>query len=453
MESFPNDLLESLRKSGWYAGRKIGKGGGAVVYLCFKISLIDSLKKFMTQSGTSILPQGQLKEDFCISLFDSIYHGILLPSDAVGAVKVPKALTEQVEKERMKREIVALKAITHPSLIKLYTHEQADTPRWFAMEYHHRGALNDHVISYKGKALQTIQAITGVAESMALLHSHSSGYVHRDIKPKNIFVSASGALVLGDLGIVFPNEDDGDRLTLPGTSEIFSRDWVPDWVRFRELDRYGPKMDVFMLAKVIYYMVSGGRNVPASQLTDEFFDLRKQFPGAEDIDALYDLLKRCITTRESECEPKNGFEMLQSLNSLAESLGSKSGLQLIFNFFSPHSTSHLPIPMTGWKGRKEITSTVVFIRQGTRRIKARANIETRVERTDVELQFRLESHSHLSESTVAIPIIIAQGPDLWTNTMELISDVPLKEGWYKLSIHGQANQSDASITAFPVYAE
>src|SRR5207247_1648122 len=97
-------------------------------------------------------------------------------------------------------------------------------------------------------------------------------------KPKNIFIAPNDQLVLGDFGIIFPNDGE-ERITKQGTLE-FSRDWIPDWVRFAEIDKYGPKIDVFMVARVLYYMLSGGQKVLASQLNEDPFNLVQLLPEA-----------------------------------------------------------------------------------------------------------------------------------------------------------------------------
>lgn len=442
-----DEIAKSLEQSGWYVGREIGSGGGAKVFLCLAGSLVQSLDYFMNQCG-AVVKQQESKRT-CVQMFDSVYHSCLPGTHNVAAVKVPKTMTDHSESERLKREIAALQAIKHPNLIRLYDAEKREPPRWFVMEYHPNGSLQLQVDLYKGKPLQTITAVQGLAECLSLLHSHPSRYVHRDIKPKNIFVDSHGRLILGDFGIAFPNEDDGDRLTIRGTSEIFSRDWVPDWVRFRQLEEYGPKMDVHMLAKVIYFMVSGGRNVPASQLSDPYFDLTKQFPQCEDMAPLYRFLKRCITTQESACEPSDGRELLAALNDLLQEIGHKPRPQPIFNLLHTHTNNYIPIPMTGGMGLKEIASTQVFLGKGLSRFSARARVIRPVEQTKVSLRFTLGRKSSSAVGVAGADL----GPEDWSHEMELAFQDPLSEGWYKLGLEADATQVGASLVAINIYGQ
>ncbi len=437
-----NEIAGSLRESGWLLGREIGSGGGAKIFLCLKISLVDSMKYFMDESRAVM--RSVDTENVCLNMFDNLYHSSLPGSLNVGAVKVPKALEEPSERGRLKREIEALESIKHPNLIRLYEVDKEELPRWFIMEYHPKDSLQNQVKLFAGKPLETIKAILGLAECLSLLHSHPTGYVHRDVKPKNIFVDFYGRLVLGDFGIVFPNEDDGDRLTIAGTSEVFSRDWVPDWVRFRKLDNYGPKIDVYMLAKVIYFMVTGGQNVPASQLSNSDFDLKKLFPESDGMGQLYGFLKRCITTQEDDCEFMDGKDLLIGLNDLVRDMGYKPYPQLIFNLFQPHSLSYIPIPVKeDGMGLEEIFETMVFLGKGLSHFRARAKVIRSLDAVRSKVSFKLGPYE--SE-------IYTIAAEEWSSDMVLVLEDPNpKGGWCHLSVKAHASLRGASLVAFSIY--
>jgi serine/threonine protein kinase len=442
------EIRASIEKSGWHLGREIGSGGGAKIFLCLKSPLVDSLNYFMKQCGTVVKEVSPTS--VCLKMLDSLYHSFLPGSSNVAAVKVPKILDEPSERERLKREIEALQAIKHPSLIRLYEADIREPSRWFIMEYHPKGSLQNQVDLYAGKPLETIKAVQGLAECLSLLHSHPSCYVHRDIKPKNIFVDFYGRLVLGDFGIVFPNEDDGDRLTIPGTSEIFSRDWVPDWVRFRQLEKNGPKMDVYMLAKVIYYMVSGGKNVFASQLGEADFDLTKQFPNSADIVRLYRFLNRCITTKESECEFNDGKEFLAALNDLVQEMVYRPPPQLIFSLFQPHSVTYIPIQRTEDMSLREIILTQVFLGKGLSHFRACVKVVSEVERNAVNLGFKLGPYPSNTERIAGASF----GSGEWSHEMDLDLDKPVpNDQWCTLRVEARADLSGASLLGINIYGQ
>lgn len=192
------------------------------------------------------------------------------------AVKIPRSdVTKATDSLRFQREIEAMEQHQHSALVCLFDHDTKNPPAWFAMEYHPRGeiGLEANRKQYIGNPLAALRAIRPIADGLGLLHRNT--FVHRDVKPKNIFVGDDG--VLGDFGIVLPGED-ATRMT---GATIHSRDWVPDWVRFDNLATYKPVVDVFMLAKVLFFLISGGNNVMSSQADDAFDALAAKYPNSQ----------------------------------------------------------------------------------------------------------------------------------------------------------------------------
>lgn len=212
----------------WHKVEEIGRGGGAIVYRCISQQLIRRITAFSLQSNVAVLPE-ETRHSNCASFIDEINSRLILMGDGIAAVKVPLRQSD-TELSRFQREVKAMKVCKHPAFIKLLGHGPLDRISWLAMEYHPNGNLGNHVAEFKGRALECLLAMRPIVESTALLHQQ--GFVHRDIKPKNIFISAKRSLILGDLGIVFPSTDT-ERLTEAG-SVLISRDWVPDWGRFTE---------------------------------------------------------------------------------------------------------------------------------------------------------------------------------------------------------------------------
>src|SRR5207248_10652013 len=83
-------------------------------------------------------------------------------------------------------------------------------------------------------------------------------------------------------------EKGGDRFT-EADQTLFSKDWRPYWVAGRKPEDFERTVDVFGLAKVIHYMITGLK-VPASQIDEPHADIRKLYPGAPGVDQVHDLL-------------------------------------------------------------------------------------------------------------------------------------------------------------------
>ena len=313
MENLPDNLTAEVKQTGWLPDDKIGEGGGGTTFLCYKTAMIASLEDFMKLSGPTVRTPGQ-SEKMCKFLVKTFLENMVWSQDGLAVVKTPHSIKGKEGLERLHKEITAMASFNHPGLIKLITYDSKVPPQWFLMEYHPHGTLAKQVVKYKGRLLHILTAIRPVIDGVAQLHK--AKYVHRDIKPNNIFIAQDGRLVLGDFGIIFTKEDDRTRLTKPGDS-LFSHDWIPDWVRFREAEDFKFKVDVFMLAKVIYYMMSG-ENVLDSQINDVDKDLTRLYSGVKGVELIHDLLKKCITGREDDCQVADAGALLKGIDDLID---------------------------------------------------------------------------------------------------------------------------------------
>jgi len=382
-------------------------------------------------------------------MIDQVIKTLQKPFQAFGALKVPHQVEDKKTKVRLNREIKAMGSCNHPALIDLLDYDKRELPEWFVMEFHALGVLKDYAHKYKGKLLDALLAVRPLVEGLALVHE--KGYVHRDIKPGNIFVASDRRLVLGDFGIVFTKEDDRTKITMPGQLE-FSRDWIPDWVRNRELDAYEKNVDIFMLAKVIYFMLSGGKKVLASQIDDDEFNLMKICPGIKGIDLIYEFLLKAICNKEKDCKFENAKDFYNGLNELIDFLAYKPSPQLCFNFFPSNSESYIKIPMTGDYGLKlkEIFSTQVLIAHGSKRFRAFARVTTTVDFAKVWLRFKLNKKES-NTTQCGGPVTPKSG--LWTDEMVLETPGVLPQGRYELTVEGNSDQAGGLLTGFNFYRD
>lgn len=75
----------------------------------------------------------------------------------------------------------------------------------------------------------------------ALQHLHSRGFVHLDLKPANVLMTASGRLKLGDFGLLLELRNKGRVTSEDDVQEGDPRYMAPELLR----GEYGPAADVF----------------------------------------------------------------------------------------------------------------------------------------------------------------------------------------------------------------
>lgn len=448
----PEPINSKVQQAGWIPLAFAGEGGGAKVYRCANAEMFQLIEQMMS-SGGGVQVQKEKQVEVIGDIVQRLSNHLVSQKDAIAALKIPKSLDKPATCERLKREITAMKAVAHPALIRLFAVDEKDRPEWFVMEWHSNGDLSKVVSNYKGQVAKTIQAILPAIEALAALHD--KGFVHRDIKPSNIFVSDQGHLILGDFGIVFPTEEKGERLT-ESSATLFSRDWIPDWARFTD-SLPDPKIDVFMVAKVIYFMVTGGMKVLASQLDEPANDLRRIFDEKEGIAELQGILLDCITIKEPACKFDNARNLLIRLKDLLTQLSGKVQGGLLFSFLSVHSTTDLPIQKAYISENPRYPSLnrlQVFLPNKCKSLHARSRLSGPPRPTKFLLFLEIGKR-HLTPAEgfpiEAIPSTDDRGT--WVSEVIVNLSVPLNRGWHDLNVTITSESDGSRITGFMLYGE
>lgn len=448
----PGPLNIRVQLAGWIPLSFAGEGGGAKVYLCAKAEVFQSVEQLMMGRGSVQMPQDPKHIEVIGRAIQRLSNHLVGQKDALAALKIPKGPEHPATFERLKREIAAMKAVSHPALIRLFAAEEKDPPEWFVMEWHPNGNLCSIVGQYKGQVAKTVSAILPVVEALAALHE--KGFVHRDIKPSNIFVSDQGQLILGDCGIAFPTEEEGERLTEP-SAMLFSRDWIPDWARFTDLPPQS-KIDVFMIAKVIYFMVTGGKRILASQVDEPANDITRIFDQIEGMAELQGILLDCITTKEVACKFDNAGNLLVRLEDLLTQLSGKVQGSLLFNFLSTHSSTDLPIPKKYISENPRYSSLnqlLIFLPNKCRTFRARCRLSGFSQPTKFFLHLEIGKRPSIPQQ--GFPIDAAPGNNdrgNWGQEVIVNFSVPLNRGWHDLNVI-VTSESGGAVSGFMLYGE
>ena len=197
---------------------------------------------------------------------------------------------------RQQQEIDAIQKVTHPSLLQLL--EVGKKKDWYISTYCAGGNLHSNQSRFAGNALLTLESIRPVVEAVAKLHEKQ--IVHRDIKPENVFINSDGKFVLGDFGLVFFTDSEEERKTRTNDN-VGSWWWMPTWAQGHRLEEVTPAFDVLALGKVIWFSISGKRQLHLWYYQKDQNNLEKLFPGDPAMPIVNELLGSCIVEDESEC--------------------------------------------------------------------------------------------------------------------------------------------------------
>ncbi|MEU3449017.1 protein kinase [Streptomyces thermolilacinus] len=157
---------------------------------------------------------------------------------------------------RMQREARAAARVRHPGVVAVHDIADHEGRPVIVMELVDGPSLAD-VLTERGVMDPRDAARIGAEVLDALAAAHSVGVLHRDVKPGNILLDATGRVVLTDFGIA-AMEDPGDGSTthLTRSGEIVgSLDYLaPERAQGQEP---GPGSDVWALGATLYAAVEG----------------------------------------------------------------------------------------------------------------------------------------------------------------------------------------------------
>jgi hypothetical protein len=179
-------------------------------------------------------------------------HDEVLDRDV--ALKLLKAQYAEDEEfvERFRREARSAASLSHPHIVPIFDQgESGDGTYYIAMEYLPGGTLKDRIMERGTLPPRTAVAVAlQIAE--ALQTAHERGVIHRDIKPPNILITASGHVKVADFGIA--RAADATTISHPGDILGSAKYISPEQAAG---ERVGPASDLYSLGVVLYEMLTG----------------------------------------------------------------------------------------------------------------------------------------------------------------------------------------------------
>ena len=161
-----------------------------------------------------------------------------LPAEVMGDVR-----------ERFLREARSAGRLNHPNIVTIFDVGEQDGVAYIAMEVLEGRSLQQML---RESARLPLATIVGIAAQVAdaLDHAQRFGIVHRDVKPANIMVSASGRAKLTDFGVAHVPSS---SMTQTGAALGSPKYMSPEQVRGKAVDH---RSDIFSLGAVLYEMLA-----------------------------------------------------------------------------------------------------------------------------------------------------------------------------------------------------
>jgi Tol biopolymer transport system component len=183
-------------------------------------------------------------------------------------------LADAAARRRFQQEAQMASSLNHPHILTVYDVGEFEGRQYLVTEFVDGGTLKTWAKTRQMSWQDVAELLTGVADGLAT--AHQAGILHRDIKPDNILITASGYAKLADFGLAKLEEGihPGDVTrtltegrTRPGMIAGTIAYMSPEQASGMPLDA---RSDIFSFGVVLYEMLAG----------------RRPFAGATDLEVL-----------------------------------------------------------------------------------------------------------------------------------------------------------------------
>ncbi|MFO0987052.1 MAG: bifunctional serine/threonine-protein kinase/formylglycine-generating enzyme family protein [Alphaproteobacteria bacterium] len=225
-------LPEGTQLNVYTLGAVLGAGGFGITYRAIeritdrRVAIKEFLPTELAQrapDGVSVRPLSQGSDDFSLGL------------------------------DRFRVEARTLIALKHPNIVPVLQYFEANGTGYLVMEYQNGATLGERLRSDGPVGEADLRRIAGPLLD-ALEAVHGKGFLHRDIKPDNVFLREDGVPLLLDFGAA--RQAVGGRSR--SLSAIYSEGYAPH-EQYESDSPQGPWSDIYALGCTLYRCMTGAK--------------------------------------------------------------------------------------------------------------------------------------------------------------------------------------------------
>ena len=186
----------------------------------------------------------------------TVFQAKQMSLDRIVAIKVlPKRMSENREfVDRFYREGRAAARLNHTNIVQAIDVGEADGYHYFVMEYIDGCTVYEQISD--GQPIEegeAVRIILGTAR--ALEHAHARGFIHRDVKPKNIMLTKDGEVKLADMGLA--REVSDFKVAESEAGRAYGTPYYISPEQIRGEINIDFRADIYSLGATFYHMVAG----------------------------------------------------------------------------------------------------------------------------------------------------------------------------------------------------
>ncbi|QQS54498.1 MAG: serine/threonine protein kinase [Candidatus Competibacteraceae bacterium] len=212
-------------------GEKLGQGGFGITYRGFdlKLKMEVAIKEYFPS-------------DFANRADDRKTLVLLSPENTELFDYGLRASTEEAH---------TLAKLQHPNLVRVLNLFEMNATAYLVMDYYEGETLHDYLVRQPGRKLpwrEAIQVLLPVLDGLQAVHDQ--GFLHRDIKPRNLYRTHQGQIILLDFGAA--RQVVSDR----GHSIAIYTNGYAAYEQHTQGEQ-GPWTDVYGAAATLYFLLTG----------------------------------------------------------------------------------------------------------------------------------------------------------------------------------------------------
>ena len=202
------------------------------------------------------IPGYQIMNKLGAGAMATVYKARQMSLDRLVAIKVLPKKFEADEDfiRRFYEEGKAAAKLNHPNIVGAYDVGYSGEYHYFVMEFVDGWMAHDDIVKDgKYNEERALEIAIDIAE--ALRHAHKRGFIHRDVKPKNIMITRDGTAKLADMGLARAVSDRDAAEAEKGKAFGTPYYIAPEQVRGETTIDH--RADIYSLGATLFHMLTG----------------------------------------------------------------------------------------------------------------------------------------------------------------------------------------------------